>query len=79
VTGWPYGFDPEVLLREEIIVDKLNAARRQLESAITMFFENWDVVSQHTLISAAYGVLYDLGKQRGIDGSVTQKSAPALS
>lgn len=76
MTDRPYGFDPEVLLREEIVVDKLDAALRQLESAITMFFENWDVVSQHTLISAAYGVLYDLGKQRGIGGSV--KDSPLV-
>ena len=70
MTDRPYGFDPEAILREAIIVDKLDAARRQLESAITMFFEDWDVVSQHTLISAAYGILYDLSKQRGIGGSV---------
>src|SRR5207249_4277605 len=65
-----HGFDPEALLRDEIVVDKLEAACRQLESAITMFFEEWDVVSQHTLISAAYGILYDLDKQRGVGGSV---------
>jgi hypothetical protein len=41
-----------------------------------MFFENWDVVSQHTLISAAYGILYDLGKHRGIGGSV--KDSPLV-
>lgn len=33
------GFDPEALLRDEIVVDKLDAACRQLDSAITMFFE----------------------------------------
>ncbi|SRR6266571_89482 len=76
VTDLPYGFDPEVLLRDVIVVDKLDAARRQLESAITMFFEDWDVVSQHTLISAAYGVLYDLSKHHGIGGSV--KDSPLV-
>jgi len=69
-----YGFDPEALLQDEIVVDKLDAACRQLESAIAMFFEEWDVVSQHTLISAAYGILYDLGKRRGIAGSVKDSS-----
>lgn len=72
----PYGFDPQAVLSEEIVVDKLDAARRQLESAITMFFEDWDVVSQHTLISAAHGILYDLAKQRGIGGSV--KDSPLV-
>ncbi len=76
MTKPQYGFDPEALLREEIVVDKLDAACRQLESAITMFFEDWDVVSQHTLISAAYGILYDLGKHRGIGGSV--KDSPLV-
>lgn len=52
MTEPPYGFDPEAIIRDETIVDKLDAARRQLESAITMFFEDWGVVSQHTLISA---------------------------
>ncbi len=64
------GFDPQALLRDEIVVDKLDAACRQLDTAITMFFEGWDVVSQHTLISAAYGILYDLSKHRSIRGSV---------
>ena len=71
-----YGFDPEALLREEIVVDKLDAACRQLETAITMFFEGWDVISQHTLISAAYGILYDLGKHHGVGGSV--KDSPLV-
>ena len=76
MTKPQYGFDPEALLREEIVVDKLDAACRQLESAITMFFEDWDVISQHTLISAAYGLLYDLDKHRGIGGSV--KDSPLV-
>lgn len=76
MTESPYGFDPEALLTDEIVVDKLDAACRQLESAITMFFENWDVISQHTLISAAYGILYDLGKHRGTSGSV--KDSPLV-
>ena len=35
-----------------------------------MFFFEWDVVSQHTLISAAHGIVYDLAKKRGIGGSI---------
>ena len=65
-----FRFDPDELLSEEIIVDKLDAARRQMESAIAMFFHDGDVVSQHTLIMAAHGILYDLGHQRGVGGSI---------
>jgi len=65
------------LLKHEIVIDKLDAARRQLESAITMFFDDGDVVSQHTLISAAHGVVYDLAQQRGIGGSI--KNSPLVS
>ncbi len=65
-----YGFDPEELLSHKIIVDKLSAAQMQLHSAIKMFFYEWDVVSQHTLISAAHGILYDLAKKQGINGSI---------
>ena len=71
-----FQFDPEALLKDRIVIDKLDAARRQVESAVTMFFEKWDVISQHTLISAAHGILYDLGTQRGIGGSI--KDSPLV-
>jgi hypothetical protein len=70
------GFNPEELLLDEIIIDKLDAARRQLESAITMLFQEWDVVSQHTLIAAAHGILHDLAKKEGIKGSI--KDSPLI-
>ena len=65
-----FRLDPDDLLSHKIILDKLDAARRQLESAVRMFFYDLDVVSQHTLISAAHGILYDLAKKRGIEGSI---------
>ncbi len=68
--GSNFFLDPDELLSHEIIVDKLDAARRQLESAVVMFFNDWDVVSQHTLISAAHGILYDLAKIQGVGGSI---------
>jgi hypothetical protein len=61
-----FRFDPEKLSLEEIVVDKLEAARRQMETAITMFFNDGDVVSQHTLVMAAHGILSDLASERGI-------------
>jgi hypothetical protein len=77
MTDERFRFDPDELLTHEIVVDKLDAARRQLESAITMFFNDGDVVSQHTLISAAHGVVYDLARQRGFEGSI--KDSPLVS
>jgi len=71
-----YGFDADVAFSAEVIVDKMEAARLQLESSITMFFNNWDVVSQNTLVCAAYGILYDLARQRGVKGSI--KDSPLV-
>ena len=41
-------------------VSKLDAARRQLDCAITLYFNDGDSVSTHTLVAAAYEVLQDL-------------------
>lgn len=41
-------------------VSKLDAARRQLRTAIRLFFEDGDAVSIHTLNAAAEGLLRDL-------------------
>jgi hypothetical protein len=46
-------------------VNKLEAARRQLETAITLFFEGGDPVSIHTLTCAAYNVIRDVNNSRG--------------
>ena len=46
-------------------VTKLDAARRQLRSAVRMFFERRDPISIHTLTMAAHGILHDLSKAKG--------------
>jgi hypothetical protein len=48
-----------------INISKLDAAKRQLETAILLFFKSQDVVSIHTLAYAAHRVLTDLGSQQG--------------
>jgi hypothetical protein len=48
-----------------ITVSKLAAARRQLETAVRLYFSEADPVSIHTLTSAAYQVLMDLNRARG--------------
>jgi hypothetical protein len=46
-------------------VAKLDAARRQLETAITLWFHEADPVSIHTLAGAAHKLLYDIKTKAG--------------
>jgi hypothetical protein len=50
-----------------ITLRKTDAARSQLETAIRLFFEGGDPVSIHTLTCAAYDVLHDIGRPRGLE------------
>jgi len=52
---------------EELILSKLDCAKRQIEVAIKLYFHFDDPVSIHTLTAAAYNVLRDLNKNRGND------------
>lgn len=49
-----------------INISKLEAAKRQLETAIKLYFENEDPVSIHTLVCASYNVLMDIGGKQSI-------------
>jgi hypothetical protein len=51
--------------RTRIEVNKLEAARCQLETAIRLYFDYGDELSIHTLSGAAYAILHDLNKYRG--------------
>jgi len=46
-------------------VSKLDAARRQMETAIRLYFSEADPVSIHTLTSAAYELLSDINRAKG--------------
>ena len=46
-------------------VSKFDAARRQLETAIRLYFFQGDPISIHTLASAAAQILHDLSRHRG--------------
>jgi hypothetical protein len=48
-------------MTERLKVSKLDAARRQLETAILLYFNGADPVSIHTLATAAHEVLRNLG------------------
>lgn len=45
-------------------INKIEAAKQQLETAIKLFKEDEDPISTHTLAAAAYNVLVDLSKSR---------------
>ena len=46
-------------------ITKFDAAKRQLETAIRLWFYSGDPVSIHTLVAAAHQVLHDLSKKHG--------------
>ena len=50
---------------KKLPITKLDAVRRQLETAITLWFHDVDPVSVHTLVMAAHGILKALNKKRG--------------
>ena len=47
-------------------ISKLDAAKRQLDTAINLYFKNADPISIHTLTAAAHQILMDLAKLEGI-------------
>ncbi len=47
-----------------IKISKLDAARRQLQTAITLWFNDGDPVSTHTLAFAAYEIVHTISKKR---------------
>lgn len=52
-------------MRKSITISKLDAAKRQLETVIRLYFHDGDPVSIHTLVSAAYNVIRDVNVNRG--------------
>ena len=53
-------------------VSKLDAAKRQLDVAIILFFKQSDPVSVHTLTAAAHQLLMDVGCSHGIKSFMKQ-------
>lgn len=52
----------------ELTISKLEAARRQLDTAITLYFDNGDSLSVHSLASASFRLLFDLYPSMRNDG-----------
>lgn len=51
------------MIMKKLKISKLDAAKRQLESAIRLYFNYGDAISIHTLARAAYEILLDLNKK----------------
>jgi hypothetical protein len=49
----------------KIKISKVDAARRQLDCAISLWFRDGDTVSIHTLVSAAFEIIQDLNSKVG--------------
>src|SRR5947209_4730269 len=47
----------------DVRISKLDAARRQLETAVVLYFQQGDPVSIHTLAAAAHQLLHDISKK----------------
>jgi hypothetical protein len=52
-------------MEKSMIITKLDAAKRQLETVIRLYFHNEDPVSIYTLLCAAYNIVRDVNKKRG--------------
>lgn len=48
-------------------VSKLDAVKRQLDTAIRLYFSDGDPVSIHTLTAAAYNILRDISEKKATD------------
>jgi hypothetical protein len=54
-------------VKKELNISKLDAARRQLETVIRLYFSDGDPVSIHTLTAAAYNIIRDITAKRGAE------------
>lgn len=60
-------------MNKSITISKLDAVKRQLETAIHLYFLSRDPVAIHTLASAAHKIITDLNKHRGGSPTLNEK------
>jgi hypothetical protein len=58
---------------QELLISKLDAAKRQLETAIRLYFQSVDPVSIHTLTAAAYNIIRNINEKRGGNPMLTKE------
>jgi hypothetical protein len=66
--------DIEPTKKNKLPITKIDAARRQLETAITLWFSEGDPVSIHTLVMAAHEILRTFNKLRAGPSMLTDGS-----
>ena len=54
----------QTIQMKELKVDKIGAAKSQIELAIRLLFQNEDPTGIHTLASAGFRILRDIGKSK---------------
>ena len=54
-------------------VSKIDAARRQLETAIRLFFYDIDFVSVHTLLCASHEIFVRIGESSGVHSIIRHR------
>lgn len=54
-----------MMIKPKLKISKLDAAKRQLETAIRLYFNEADPISIHTLAGAAHTILSDINKKYG--------------
>jgi hypothetical protein len=64
-----------VMEDETLRISKIEAASRQLDCAIELWFMDKDEVSVHTLAGAAYQIVHDLKVHRGIERELLYDNA----
>ncbi len=53
-------------------ISKLDASKRQLDTAINLFFKQADPISTHTLTAAAHQLLMDIGRSANIKSVIKE-------
>jgi hypothetical protein len=59
---------------DSITLTKIEAAHRQIETALNLWFHEGDPVSIHTLAAAAHRVVHDVAEYHGLDGAMLTDS-----
>jgi hypothetical protein len=59
-----------------VTITKLVAARRQLDVAIRLYFDEGDEIAVHTLVGAAHILITDLSKAAGLESVIDRHIVP---
>ncbi len=63
------------LTKQTITITKLDDARRQIKTAIRLFFADGDPVSIHTLATASHEIMHTLYRRKGLRGLIFDSDA----